>query len=73
MQICSNADLTIKLFDSLETCQSSDDLCYRTDPFSLRQGLQDAELWICALVFLLVQCFDKLIGVHCLSDLRGLR
>jgi hypothetical protein len=52
MQICNNADLTIKLFDSLGTCWSSDNLYYRTDPFSLRQGLQDPELWICALVFL---------------------
>ncbi len=69
MHICNNADLTIKLFESLETRQSSDDICYRTDPFSLRQGLQDPELWICALVFPSCACFDELIGVHCLSDL----
>ncbi len=62
MQICNNADLTIKLFESLETCQSSDDICYRTDPFSLRQGLQDPELWICVLVFLLVHALMRYLG-----------
>jgi hypothetical protein len=34
-------------------------MCYRTDPFSLRQGLQDPELWICALVFLLVHALTS--------------
>jgi hypothetical protein len=34
MQICNNADLTIKLFDSLETCQSSDDYATGLIPFT---------------------------------------
>jgi hypothetical protein len=59
MQICNNADLTIKFFESLETHQNSDDICYMTDPFSLKQGLQDPELWICALVFLLVHALTN--------------